>query len=77
MFIQWKNLKFQIESDCVETFFFFFLGLHLRHMEVPQVRGRIRATAAGHSHSLAMQDLSHVCDLHWILNQLIKDRDQT
>ena len=31
----------------------FFLGLHLRHMEVPKLKGQIRAVAAGlyHSHS--------------------------
>ena len=34
-------------------FFFVFLGLHLWHVEVPRLEGRIRATAAGlrHSHS--------------------------
>ena len=32
-------------------FFFCFLGLHPWHMEVPQARGQIRATAAGLRHS--------------------------
>ena len=31
--------------------FFSFLGPHLRHMEVPRLGGRIRATAAGLYHS--------------------------
>ena len=30
---------------------FFFLGPHLQHMEVPRLRGWIRASAASHSHS--------------------------
>ena len=32
-------------------FLFCFLGLHPWHMEVPRLRGPIRATDAGHSHS--------------------------
>ena len=36
-------------------FFFCFLGLYLRHMEVPRLGGLIRTTAAGlhHTHSNA------------------------
>ena len=42
----------------VSSSFFFsaFLGLHLRHMEVPR-RGPNRAVAAGHSHSNAGSEL--------------------
>ena len=36
-----------------KIFYLFFLGLHLQHMEVPRLGGRIRAAPAGlhHSHS--------------------------
>ena len=64
-------------------FFFFFLGLHLQHVEVPQARGRIRATAANLT-ATETQDPSHICDLphssgqqRWILNPLSKVRDWT
>ena len=53
-------------------FFFFalFLGLHLGHMEFPrQARGRTGATAAS-------LDLHHSSWQSWILNPLIKARDQ-
>lgn len=48
-----------------------------------QVRDQIRAAADGPHHAIAMPDLSHVCNLHhhsrqgWILNPVIKARDQT
>ena len=47
---------------------FFFFGLFratLRHIEVPRLRGRMRATAAGLHHTVtATRDTSHLCDLH-------------
>ena len=36
---------------CTQNFFFFFLGPHLQHKEVPRLRGQIRASAAGLHHS--------------------------
>ena len=48
-----------------------------------QARGGIRAAAASLATATAMQDPSHICDLHhsswqcWILNPLSKVRDQT
>ena len=42
---------------CVCVFLSVFLGLHLQHMEVPRL-GVAPTTAT------AVQDLSHVCDLH-------------
>ena len=68
-------------------FIFCFLGLHLRHMEVPrlgveselQLPGYTTATAT----TTAMQDLSCVCGLHdgsWqhqILNPLSEASNQT
>ena len=56
----------------------FFSGLHLRHMEVP----RLRVESELQLLATAMQDLSHICDLHhssWqrqILNPLSKARDR-
>ena len=64
--------------------YFCFSGPHLRHMEVSQARGRIRATAAGlHHTAIAMPDPSCACDLYhsskqtWILNPLNMARDRT
>ena len=48
-----------------------------------QARGQIIATAAGNTTATAMQNLSHIGDLHhssrqcWILNALTEARDQT
>ena len=51
-----RNRKWLREKNIIFTLFtylFAFLGLHLRHMELPRLGGLIRATAAGlhHSHS--------------------------
>ena len=59
--------------------FFFFLGLHLLHMEVPRlgVKSEIQLLA----YAMAMPLLSCLYDLHhssqqcWILNPLSEDRD--
>ena len=61
-----KNIEYS--SLCYTGLFlvFFFLGLHLLHMDVPRLWGgvgRIGAAAASHRHSNA-RSLSHVCDLH-------------
>ena len=68
-------------NEAEEKLFFggVFLGLHLRHMEVPrlgvELELQLPATA------IAMQDLSQVCDLHsrsqqhQILNPLSEARD--
>ena len=62
-------------------FFFFFLGPHMRHMEVlglgVKLEFQLLATA------IAMPDPSHICDLHrssrqgWVLNPLSKATDRT
>ena len=66
--------------------FFFFLGLHLWHMEVLRLgveSGAATGILHSHSHSHTMRDPSSACDLHhssqqyWILNPLSEDRDQT
>ena len=66
--------------------FFFnwvFLWLHPRHMEVPRLGVELELQLLAYSTATAMQDPSHVYDLHhssrqhWILNPLIKVRNQT
>ena len=64
--------------------FFFFLGLHLWHMDGgSQARDQIRASVASLITATAMPDPSHVFNLYhslWqcqILNPLSKARDQT
>ena len=69
-------------KKCFNVLFYFivFLGLHLRHMEVPRLgaESELQLPAA-----TAMQDLSYVCDLHhslwlrWILNPLRRAGDRT
>ena len=62
---------------------FAFLGLHLRHMEVPRLRVKEELQLPPCTTATAMQDLSHVCDLHHssrqcqILNPLNEARDGT
>ena len=61
--------------------FFFFLGLHLLHMEVPRlgVKSELQLPA----HTIATQDLSYVCNLYHssrqcqILSPLSEIRDRT
>ena len=61
-------------------FFFCFLGLHPRHMKVPRLGVKSELQLLAYT---AMQDLSHVCDLHHssrqhqIPNSLIEGRDGT
>ena len=61
----------------------FFLGPHVRHMEVPRLGVESELQMPAYATATATRDLSHVCDLHhssqqhWILNALSKARDQT
>ena len=63
--------------------FFYFLGPHLWHMEVPRLGVESELQLPAHTTATAILDLSHFCDLHhnswqfWILNLLIKARDRT
>ena len=60
-----------------------FLGLHLWHMEVPNLRTELELQLPAYTTAVAMQHLSHICDLHhkWrqcqIRNPLNRARDQT
>ena len=64
-------------------FLFFFLGLHLWHVEVPRLGVKSELQMLAYATATAMQDLSHVCDLHQssqqclILNPLSEARDPT
>ena len=64
-------------------FFFFFLGLHQWHMEVPGLGVELELQPPAHTTATAMPDPSHICNLHRssrqcrILNPLSKTRDQT
>ena len=61
--------------------FFFFLGLHLRHMEVSKLGVKSELQLQTYAYATATQNPSHFCDLHHslrqhqILNTLNKARD--
>ena len=64
-------------------FFFFILGLHLQHMEVPRLGVRLELQLPTYAIATATPDPSHVCDLQHssqqrqILNPWSRVRDQT
>ena len=63
------------------NFFSFFLGMHLRHMEVPRLGVKSELQLLAYSTATAMPDPSLICNLHhsswqhWIFNPLSKARD--
>ena len=66
----------------LQTFFSLF-GPHLQHMEVPRLGVTLELQPPAYTTATAMQDLSHVCDLHHssqqpqILNPLSEVRNRT
>ena len=65
-------------SDYLRLPFIFFLGLLLRHVEVPRLGVEVELQLPAYTTATAMPDLSQMCDLgHQILNPLSKARDQT
>ena len=72
-----------IFSHSVSCLFFFFVWLHLWHMEVPRLGVELELQLSAYTTATAVPDLSHVCDLDhssqqcWILNPLSKARDST
>ena len=68
---------------CIYLFIFDFLGLHLRHMEVPRLGVESELHLPAYTTATAMPDPGRVCDLyhslrqHQILNLLTKARDRT
>ena len=63
--------------------FVFFLGLQLRHMEIPRLGVKSELALPAYVTDTTVPDLSSICDLHhssWqrrILNPLSEARDQT
>ena len=63
--------------------FFFFLGPHLLHMEVPRLGAKLELQLLAYTTATAMPNPSCICKLHhssWqcqILNPVSKARDQT
>ena len=76
-------LKFCFYLISHHFFFFCFLGLHPRHIEVPRVGVQSELQLSASATITAMPDPSHVCDLHHsspqcqILNPLSEARDWT
>ena len=62
-------------------FFFGFLGLYPRHVEVPRLGVESELQPPAYTTATAAWDLSHICDLrhsgrqHWILHPLSEARD--
>ena len=63
-------------------YIFFFLRLHLQHMEVPRLGVEQELQLQAYAMAPAIPDLSSICKLHcslqqcWILNPLRETRDQ-
>ena len=63
--------------------FIYFLGPHLRHIEVLRLGIQSELQLLAYTIATATPDPSHVCDLHhsslqcWFLNPLSEARDQT
>ena len=77
------NLGLEPVSSSYLAFFFGFLGLHLRPMEVPRLGFEAELQLLAPTTATAMQDPSCICHLHpssWqcrILNPRSEARDQT
>ena len=66
--------KMQCCKFCFLSLAFFFLGLHLRHVEIPRWGVKSELQLQAYTTATATQDPSHICHLHhsspqrWILN---------
>ena len=64
-------------------FFFFFLGPHPRHIEIPRLGVKLELQLLAYTTAIATSDSSCICDLHhsswqcWILNPLSEATDRT
>ena len=79
-----KNHKaFSLEGKGIQTFFFFFLGPYLQHMEVPRLGVKSELHQPAYTTGTEIPGSSHICNLHHgsrqcrILNPLNKTRDRT
>ena len=76
-------LRIFCDQDRFFSFFFCFLRLYPRHMEIPRLGVESESQLLAYATATAMQDLSLICDLYcsswqsWILNPLSEARDQT
>ena len=74
----WYHFNLPCVSMCARVR---FLGLHPWHMEVSRLGIKSELQLPAYTITTAMQDPSHVCDLHhgswqqWILNPLTETRD--
>ena len=59
--------------------FFFFLGLHLQHMEVPRLGDKLELQLPAYTTATVTPDPSHVCDLYHSSRQcgILNSRDRT
>ena len=60
----WKSVYAARSLWVSQFFFFFFLGLYQRHMEVPRLGVKVEIQLLAYITATAMQDLSRVCNLH-------------
>ena len=51
-------------KENVYSFFFFFLGLLLQHMQVPKLGIKSELQLLAYARATAMQDWSHICNLN-------------
>ena len=59
-----------MDSHCALCFsFFFFLGPHLQHMEVPRLGVESQLELQAYTTTMSTRDLSLICDLHCSLQQ--------
>ena len=78
-----KNKVFHASGDIQPLASSFFLGLHLRHMEVPRLRVESELQLPAYTTATATRDPSHTCNLchslwqHWIFNPLSEAGDRT
>ena len=69
--------------DGNQLFFFFFLGPHLQHMEIPRLGVELELQLPAYNTATAMPDPSSICNLYCssrqlqILNPLTEARDWT
>ena len=76
-------LKFTIYLFVLFCLFFVFLGLLLRHMEIPRLGVESELQLPAYTMATTPPDLSHICNLQqiswqcWFLNSLSVARDQT
>ena len=78
----WTCRKVQKNTHLdIKRRFFFSLGPHLWHMEVPRLGVEAEPQLPAYTTAIATQHSSHVCDLrfsmrpHWLLNPLSGARD--